>query len=67
MRSKCPWLLLTVVLCLGATSCVRIEIGDDKAEATVGQQLEDLADARRAGAVSESEFKQLRRKLLGGN
>ncbi len=63
MRSKCSLLLMAALLTL-CSSCVRIEIGDDTAQATLAQQLTDLAEAKRAGAVSDSEFREIRRKLL---
>jgi len=57
-------LLIAALLIVNTSACVRIEIGDNKAEATIGEQLTDLVEAKKLGAVSESEFKEVRNKLL---
>lgn len=70
MKSECRFkykhlvLPIAAALILSTSACVRIEIGDDKTEASIGQQLTDLLEARQAGAVSESEFRAARKKLL---
>ena len=64
MRSDFFGLMAIMLLTVCTSACVRIDIGDDEVEATIGRQLTDLVVAKEVGAVTESEFQQARRKLL---
>ena len=55
-------LLFSLVLVGLACSCVRVETGD--VEPTIGEQMIDLVRAREVEAISDEEFKKMRRKVL---
>ncbi len=55
------WALI-ILACLATSGCVRIDIGDDLP--SIGEQLIDLEQARHLDAISDEEFKRLRRAIL---
>lgn len=61
MKSR---LVITLLVLASLVGCVRIDIGGEQTP-TLGDQLMDLYEAKRAGVISEVEFDALRRELLG--
>lgn len=62
-------LLITICLFLFAvTGCVWQVGGEEqretRTEPTLGEQLLDLHEARQKGAISENEYRRLRRQIL---
>lgn len=55
-------LFLAAALAVLMTGCVRVDVGDNLP--TVGEELVDLQQAHALGAVSEEEFRNLRRAIL---
>ena len=58
MKSSALILLVAVL----ATGCVRVDIGDNLP--TLGEQLQDLDNAKELGLVDEEEFRKLRKQLI---
>jgi len=55
---------MALIVILLAAGCVRIDVGEKTSSPTLGEQMIDLYKARQAGAVSESEYEETRKKLL---
>ncbi len=64
MRAACVFLLLSALgmgtLATGCSSSSKVEARTT----TVGQELEDLEDARDRGLITEDEYQKQRRKIL---
>ena len=46
------------------TGCIHVDSDDIERTPTTGQQLIDLAEAHEKGLISDSEYKEERRKIL---
>lgn len=54
---------LTIILAvLFVSGCVRVDVGETLP--TIGEELVELENARQLGAVTEEEFKKVRRAIL---
>jgi hypothetical protein len=69
MKKIFLFLLIAIFSMQFLTGCLNLSLGGgSKSESqnpTIGQQLIDLQKARKAGAITESEYEAERAKLLG--
>jgi len=62
MKSRRLLLLLFLTGAVLTTGCVRVDVGDEMP--TIGEELVELQQAKHLGAITDEEFKRLRKAVL---